>query len=135
MDRDIIVSLVFYAGANQPIISKISNKEFSNFNGFRGFHAGFDCEKARSASERLICFDKGLAELDLTMSKTFRERMNDLSLEERKNLLKSQREWLRSRDQKCLPSHEPPKGDEGTETISCLSNSYHDRLGELASRK
>jgi uncharacterized protein YecT (DUF1311 family) len=74
-----------------------------------------------------------LAELDIDMAQAFKESMNDANPDRQKTLQKSQRDWLRSRDNNCAPSGE---GDDVTDKmVSCLTNSYHDRLSEMASQQ
>jgi uncharacterized protein len=75
--------------------------------------ASFDCGKASTSVERMICADPGLASLDERMAATYR------SASKRDPGVKtSQREWLANTRDKCG-------------TTACLSEAYTARLAAL----
>ncbi|MBS1189666.1 MAG: hypothetical protein H6R10_1458 [Rhodocyclaceae bacterium] len=78
--------------------------------------ASFDCSKATSPVEKMICADAGLARLDGELSVLYRQ---SLSQAENSNTLKSQQmDWLRQVRNKCA-------------TSSCLADVYKQRISEL----
>lgn len=131
MARPIIVHILFYAGATEPVVSTIPAAEFFGNDGFTGFTAGFPCGHARSGSERLVCFNPDLAALDLNMTRMFRDRLDHSSPPEQQALVKSQRAWLRQRDRECLPAPARAGDKTGAEITACLRKSYRDRLAVL----
>jgi uncharacterized protein len=60
----------------------------------------FDCTKARSPAETLICSDASLSQLDLALSRAYKEALQEGKIEK-----ESQRYWIKSRDVKCVSSH------------------------------
>ena len=58
----------------------------------------FDCHRARSSVERLICRDVGLAMLDGNLGETFWRLLRHTGGAERAQLTQSQQAWLRQRD-------------------------------------
>lgn len=77
----------------------------------------FDCSKASTTVEKMICSDKGLSELDDRMEKAYsRALMNSNSPAK---LKQNQREWLKVRN----TCHE----------IACLTESYKSQLAFLES--
>jgi len=85
----------------------------------------FDCAKAGSAVDRLICSDEGLATLDRELAEHYDVLHRELSPEGLAVLLTSQRKWLASRS-RCA-SKEVPR-DQG---VTCLSSLYSDRTDDL----
>lgn len=55
----------------------------------------FDCKKARTNTEKLICSDKELAALDKEMAQAYKKARVSLDKAGKQKLLKKQREWLR----------------------------------------
>lgn len=88
---------------------------------------GFDCRKARSATEKLICADGRLAALDRRLSDVFRELRQTGSDERKAELLKDQQRWLREVRDRCVGAAGP-----GEAAVACLSAGYRIRIGELA---
>lgn len=80
----------------------------------------FDCSKARLKSERLICESEYLANLDLTLNKTYTEALADSSAEMAQALRSSQLVWMRERN-RC-------------EDEFCVQSKYIDRISYLRSR-
>ncbi|MGC2963089.1 hypothetical protein C8K18_13126 [Paraburkholderia sp. GV068] len=77
--------------------------------------ASFDCEKAHSSVERIICTDEVLNGLDFRLAVAYIKAMDRAA--DQDGLLHSQREWVRSRD--------------GCNDAACLKKAYHDRLAAL----
>lgn len=86
------------------------------FEGQETFEPSFDCIKASTAVERMICTDKELSELDQALAKNYKHRTAEGANADA--LKSSQRQWLKERD-KCA-------------TALCLSELYTRRIGELA---
>jgi uncharacterized protein YecT (DUF1311 family) len=63
--------------------------------------AGFDCKKANTTTEKLICNDFRLSSEDRLLTSTYLTRLKFLSQEEKKNLKAEQIAWLKKRDQVC----------------------------------
>lgn len=78
--------------------------------------AGFDCAKASSAVEKMICADAQLSELDESLKSAYQQALSNTS--SASDLKKSQQTWLKSVRNRCV------------ETI-CLTQAYHARLTEL----
>jgi uncharacterized protein len=78
--------------------------------------ASFDCGKATSEVEKLICGDKGLSELDESLSKAYREVLR--SVPDPADLKQEQVKWLREVRNRCTDS-------------LCLEKAYRSRLAEF----
>ena len=61
----------------------------------------FDCTRARSASERLICADAELARLDNELGRAFRSQRRPLRGASRVAFVDQQRKWINERDAQC----------------------------------
>lgn len=81
--------------------------------------AGFDCAKASTRSERLICSDKKLQELDEKLSAAYRKAYSAAS--DKKGLKAEQVEWLKERD--------------ACETSECMGGKYQSRIDALEKAK
>jgi uncharacterized protein len=81
--------------------------------------ASFDCEKARSKVEKLICSDKKLSRLDETLNKAYQKALkrNDI----KKVVLEIQRSWLKSVRDTCRNS-------------DCIRKLYESRINSLRMR-
>lgn len=87
-----------------------------------GITASFDCRKASSKEERLICSNRNLSDLDVQMADAFkaaRRRSNDKDA-----LLADQKDWLETRSMCVL------RGDKAMQ-ISCLISATENRRDEL----
>jgi uncharacterized protein len=82
--------------------------------------AGFDCAKANSKTEKMICESPDLSELDSKMSEKFNKSLaqNEAKSE---NILK-QRQWLKKVRNVC-------------QNKQCLKTAYQVRLEELTNRQ
>jgi uncharacterized protein len=89
--------------------------------------ASFDCAKASSASERLICGDAKLSEIDGKLDTLYRERIALLSPRGADLLRQSQRSWLTFANRTCLSSRDK----RNNYPTSCLLRRYEERLKDL----
>ncbi len=88
----------------------------------------FDCAKAKTRVEKLICSDVKLAKLDREMSSEYRALMSDKTLDgELKEILKNnQKKWLDSREKTpCL------ENEDVSEQQKCIKNAYRIRIKEI----
>lgn len=89
------------------------------------FKASFDCAKASSPNERMICGLAYLADADLKMDRLYKRLLRKLSVSQRDTLRQDQAKWLFERDQNCIPykcfSGDPP----------CLQTAYTKRIEDL----
>lgn len=91
---------------------------------FAGVSPSFDCAKATTEVEKLICSDDELAKLDVEMDKSYHAFMKTLDEKYYRNKLKKkQREWLK--DITKAPCFS------GTDKINCLKNIYAFRVQQL----
>lgn len=79
--------------------------------------ASFDCDKAQSKLEKLICMDTGLSALDDALSKVYRETFG--LAQNRQKVIKGQQRWLKEIRNACHDA-------------DCLKKVYQDRIDELA---
>lgn len=77
----------------------------------------FDCRRAGTRVEHLICGDAYLSQLDHRMANAYAEFRRRISSAERVRLRENQRLWLADRS-RCT-------------TIDCLSATYQDRIAWL----
>ena len=83
---------------------------------------GFDCSRASTSVEKLICADQSLAQADATMAQLFGLAKISAFGRGASNQLASQRDWLRSRAD-CMTADDPRE---------CVATRYHERNSELA---
>ncbi len=81
-------------------------------------HPSFDCARAGTATERLICSDAGVASLDADLAKAYKNLLPDYP--DRAALKKEQVNWIRTKR-------------DGCSTIDCLKQVYQERLDDLSS--
>lgn len=82
------------------------------------FAASFNCGKARSKVERLICADAKLSKLDNTLQEAYEQLGASMSGDRNKRLLTAQQKWLRLTRNRCA--------DE-----TCLTTAYQTRINDL----
>jgi len=86
----------------------------------------FDCAKARSGNEKMICSDVMLARLDRAVSETWSSELANENDPGRKAKLKtSQTAWLNGRDRTCA----------GVSRVACLVAYYRARLAALENER
>jgi len=88
----------------------------------------FDCAKAKTRVEKLICSDAELAKLDMEMSGEYYSLVSDKTLDrELKEILKNnQKKWLDSREK--TPCFE---NEDVSEQQKCIKNVYRIRIKEI----
>jgi uncharacterized protein len=91
----------------------------------------FDCNKASTPVETAICTDKALGELDTTLAGELKDALSNANPEQRADLLRDERQWLRFRNQHCAAS--PPTA--GESLPECLAAVYRDRISHFKSLK
>jgi uncharacterized protein YecT (DUF1311 family) len=88
--------------------------------------ASFDCAEASSKLDKLICNDKSLSSLDMEMAQLYHQARTNMNDKEKKELLASQRNFLRNRKSVCsIESGQEPR------IILCLKGQYALRIREL----
>jgi len=93
----------------------------------------FDCRKAATATERLICADDDLAALDRRLGDAFRAVRQSAPDDRKAGLLQEQQRWLREvRDGCVAASGGKPTRAERSAAPACLSAAYRIRISALA---
>lgn len=93
----------------------------------------FDCAKAATTAENLICGDSALAALDQSLSDAFQALRQQHTGAARDRLVSDQRAWLADRDHRCdIPagSAEPTLAQRWS-WAPCLAEQYRARLEQL----
>jgi uncharacterized protein len=85
----------------------------------------FDCSKATTRIESIICSDPELAELDANLGRVYKQEYARLVGDDRKGLITNQRQWISSRNAQC---NQPELG----ETKACIIQLTKSRLAVLA---
>ncbi len=93
--------------------------------------ASFDCGKATSPREQLICRDPVLSDLDTQLGRIYQERKAVLSQHGAELLQNSERNWLHYITTIC-PLIVPANGDSQRNPNICLKQNYQERLNQLA---
>ncbi len=81
-----------------------------------GDAASFDCTKAVSEIEKIICGDDELSRLDESLSKAYLEALKRADI--KKQTIKSQRQWLKNERNAC-------------QNAECIKTAYETRIREL----
>ncbi|WP_412774050.1 lysozyme inhibitor LprI family protein [Nitrobacter sp.] len=103
--------------------------------------ASFDCAKAASTVEKLICSQAVLRWQDLSLSRNYRAARNTVTGSARDDLVLAQRDWVRERDRRCIADRTfaelaDTAAELGKQAYECLNVAYLDRrrvLQDLAS--
>jgi uncharacterized protein len=77
--------------------------------------AGFDCQKARSATEKTICADAELSRLDSQLAQTYHDALQANDKNGKNRLLLEQKNWLTYVRNSCLGA-------------ACLREAYQSRI-------
>jgi uncharacterized protein YecT (DUF1311 family) len=85
----------------------------------------FDCSKATTRIESIICSDPELAEWDANLGRAYKQEYARLVGNDRQGLIKDQRQWISSRNAQC---NQP----ELAETKACIIQFTQSRLAALA---
>jgi uncharacterized protein len=80
------------------------------------FAASFDCEKATSQAEKMICGDKNLSSLDDELDVAYKSALESRS--DKKALKESQRKWIKEERDRC-------------NDVQTMADAYTKRIGEL----
>jgi uncharacterized protein len=89
--------------------------------------ASFNCRKASTNEEILICADELLSNLDAQMGEAYQRYRNKSS--DRKQVLNDQRRWLDQR-RECLQRH-----NSSYDQIECMRDSTIERIAELSGNR
>lgn len=94
--------------------------------------ASFDCAKADSTVEKLICAHAVLRWQDLALSRAYRAARDAVSGSARDDLLASQRDWAGERDRRCIADRSfrelaDSSAGLGEQAYECLKIVYLDR--------
>lgn len=68
--------------------------------------ASFDCSKASTKVENMICSDSHLSILDETLASKYKILRSSLTIEEQGEVIKEQRLWLQERNASCVNAKE-----------------------------
>ncbi|WP_439816238.1 lysozyme inhibitor LprI family protein [Zavarzinia sp. CC-PAN008] len=92
----------------------------------------FDCAKAQTPVEKLICGDDTLGDLDGQMGEAYRQARTAASPERKAALLREQRAWARERDARCGVTVQS-LGEIGTRSgvVQCLTEQTYWRVQAL----
>jgi uncharacterized protein len=91
----------------------------------------FDCAKAGSLIETVICGDDPLAALDVRLAAELRAAIKRVP-GERETVLADQRGWLEKRNKKCISNSPDPRSSK-SEITECLTDQYEERIAQLKS--
>lgn len=106
----VIVPAVYFAGYTNPAEAQ-----------------SFDCSRASTPVETLICRNASLGDLDTKLSQLFHERLVS-NPAQRERLLADERNWVVQRDKQCMVE----AGKTATsDQLDCLTGAYRDRLAVL----
>jgi uncharacterized protein len=93
--------------------------------------ASFDCAKAASPREKLVCSDPDLSDLDTKLGRLYAERRALLSPHGSDLLQRSELNWLKFIATVC-PLDAPAEADSRRVPKNCLAQRYQERLDHLA---
>ena len=93
----------------------------------------FDCAKARTATERLICSDADLARLDSELGAAFRKKKTQLPVADQSALVADELAWIKDRVTRCGLAG---KDGAALELLAifkpCMANEIRERIAFLA---
>ncbi len=87
---------------------------------YAGHTVSFDCDKAVTVPERLICSDRGLSILDSAVSKAYQRHLAET--QDPRALRTEQRNWIRDVRDQC-------------DDVSCLIEAYSQRLARFNTKR
>lgn len=90
--------------------------------------ASFDCGKAETPLEKVICSDVRIGHADIVLSRVYNGLLKGLQGEVRSSLVNNERQWLRSVPSKCGLSSPP-----GSQSLNCIRNEFEVRFTMLDS--
>src|ERR1700761_2067045 len=62
----------------------------------------FDCQKASTVTENIICSSEDLSKLDRDVATLYRQTRDLIAGEDLQRLISEQRKWVAQRDRECL---------------------------------
>lgn len=83
------------------------------------FAASFDCAKAGTKVEKLICSNPDVSRLDEDLNMGYKQILDASSPEEKKEIIQEQRKWLKEVRNQCADK-------------DCLWNAYYKRINEIS---
>jgi len=96
--------------------------------------ASFDCLRASTPIERLICTDNSLGKLDESVAVNYRRLLGTLTVPEVDALRTDQKRWLKYRETACGLDLGPKGLDPLPNYAPCVRELYQERIGVLESR-
>lgn len=98
--------------------------------------ASFDCAKASSVVEKIVCSQAVLRWQDLALSRSYRAARETLIDAARDELLANQRDWIRERDRRCIADRtfkelSRPSSALQRQSYACLNTVYLDHRRTL----
>ncbi len=66
------------------------------------YSASFDCKKASTVTEKLICSEKSLGYFDKNLGNVYKSLMATYSSSERSQIVIEQKEWIKKRNAECV---------------------------------
>jgi uncharacterized repeat protein (TIGR03803 family) len=96
------------------------------------FKPGFECAKAATPLEHLICTDRGLSAQDSELNVLYQYTRANLEPDAQTTLRTAQLRWLKALQTTCqLPDRGGVPSDEQVNAVACVSQQYTHRIGEL----
>ncbi len=90
----------------------------------------FDCRKASTPNEKLICANKPLSALDDSLAATVREAFTR-SPERKARILAEERNWIVLRDKQCAATPGQDIDEQKVTAVGCLTGAYLERIQAL----
>jgi len=69
------------------------------------FSASFDCDKALTRTEKLICSNDDLGSMDKTLINKYKKALSVLNKTDKREFRNSQKRWLKLRNKACNNAH------------------------------
>ncbi|MBM9614670.1 ankyrin repeat domain-containing protein [Desulfobulbus rhabdoformis] len=96
------------------------------------FDPSFDCGRAASSIEQLICADRELSNLDVELNHYFQLLVTSLEPDKAKPFREQQREWLTEGRESCVFSKlHYPEDNAFYKAVKCLRPVYQERIQEV----
>jgi uncharacterized protein len=104
---------------SQSLNASVQNQNSSGVSTLQpgSFSPSFDCAKASTGQERLICDSRELSALDVKLSVTFRQALEAAS--DKNTLRDSQRNWRKFQRDSCFD-------------VQCIARSYEARIADIS---
>jgi len=118
-------AVTLFAGIAPSIIASVAEADEPG--------PSFDCVRALTIDEKVICSSSNLRADDLDMAQKFKTLLGQLPAADQDALRKSQREWIKSRNKECGLNREtvwmPATQDR---LVSCMLDAYRTRRDALS---